>query len=256
MRRLKRIFVYLFIAIVMLYAGLCGALIILQRSLIYYPQPRSNQTGATMMTLKTEAGPVFVSARPRPGPDALIYFGGNAEDVSLNLPGFSAVFPSHSIYLLHYRGYGGSSGSPSEKAFIADALALFDQVHDQHKNIVVVGRSLGTGVAVHLASVRPVARLVLITPFDSLGDVAAWHYPYLPVRWLLRDKFNSGKYAPQVKAPTRIIAAEEDEVIPRASTELLRTRFRNEVASYVVIPACGHNTISDAADYLSLLTNQ
>src|SRR3954452_15417245 len=142
MRRLKRIFVYLFIAIVMLYAGLCGALIILQRSLIYYPQPRSNQTGATMMTLQTEAGPVFVSARPRPGPDALIYFEGNAEDVSLNLPSFSAVFPSHSIYLLHYRGYGGSSGSPSEKAFIADALALFDQVHDQHKNIVVVGRSL------------------------------------------------------------------------------------------------------------------
>ena len=255
-KRFRRILFYLLTALATLYIAVCVALMAFQRSLIYFPQPMLSRTGATILTMKTATGPVLVSTRPRLGPDALIYFGGNAEDVTLNLPSFSAAFPNHAIYLLHYRGYGGSSGSPSEAAFIADALHLFDQVYSQHQNIVVVGRSIGTGVAVHVASMRSAARLVLVTPFDSLGDVAAWHYPYLPVRWLLRDKFDSGKYAPQVTAPTRIIAAADDEVVPRASTELLRTRFRNELVSYVVVPACGHNTISDTPTYLSLLTSR
>jgi hypothetical protein len=243
------------IAVAIAYVAVCGVLFAFQRSLIYFPQPRSDRTDSTILTLKTEAGPVLVSMRAKPGSDALIYFGGNAEDVSQNMPSLAAAFPNYAIYLLHYRGYGGSAGSPSEKALIADALALFDQVRDQHKNIVVVGRSVGTGIAVHVASVRPVARLVLVTPFYSLGDVAARHYAYLPVRWLLRDKFDSWRYAPQVTAPTRIIAAENDEVVPRASTELLRTRFKNGIASYVVVPGVGHNTISDSPDYWSLLTN-
>lgn len=254
-RSFRRILVSLVIAVAIAYVAVCGVVFAFQRSLIYFPQRRSNRTGSTILTLKTEAGPVLVSMRAKPGSDALIYFGGNAEDVSQEMPGLSAAFPNHAIYLLHYRGYGGSAGSPSEKALIADALALFDQVRDQHTNIVVVGRSIGTGIAVHVASVRPVARLVLVTPFYSLGDVAARHYAYLPVRWLLRDKFDSWGYAPQVTAPTRIIAAENDEVVPRASTELLRTRFKNGIASYVVVPGVGHNTISDSPDYWSLLAN-
>jgi pimeloyl-ACP methyl ester carboxylesterase len=239
-----------------LYGCVCGALFVFQRSMIYYPQPRSNRAGTTIMTLQTEGGPVLVSTHPTTGFDAVIYFGGNAEDVSLNLPSISAAFPNYAIYLLHYRGYGGSSGSPSEKALFADALELFDRVHAQHPNIVVVGRSLGTGVAVRVASLRPVARLVLVTPFDSLGDIAAQHYPYLPVRWLLRDKFDSWRYAPQVTAPTRIIEAENDEIVPRESTELLRTRFRNGIVSFVVVSGAGHNTISNSPDYLPLLKNQ
>jgi pimeloyl-ACP methyl ester carboxylesterase len=207
------------------------------------------------MTLETGTGPVLVSTRPNAGSNALIYFGGNAEDVSQNMPGLAGAFPNDAIYLLHYPGYGGSSGSPSEQAIFADALALFDRVHAEHKNIVVIGRSLGSGVAIHVASLRPVKRLVLVTPYDSLGDVAAHNYPYLPVRWLLRDKFESWRYAPQVMAPTRIIVAEQDEVIPRASTDRLRTRFKNGVASYVVVAAVGHNSISDSAEYLSLLKN-
>jgi pimeloyl-ACP methyl ester carboxylesterase len=208
------------------------------------------------MTLQAGTRTVAVSTRPAAGSNALIYFGGNAEDVSLDMPSFSVAFPNYAIYLLHYPGYGGSSGSPSEQAIFADALALFDRVHAEHQNIVVVGRSLGSGVAIYVASLRPVARLVLVTPYDSLQDVAAQNYPYLPVRWLLRDKFESWRYAPQVVAPTRIIVAEQDEVIPRASTDRLRTRFKNGIVSYVVVAGAGHNTISDSADYLSLLKNE
>jgi pimeloyl-ACP methyl ester carboxylesterase len=155
--------------------------------------------------------------------------------------------------LLHYRGYGGSSGEPSEAALFADALALFDKLRSEHQNIVVVGRSLGSGVAVYLASQRPVARLVLVTPYDSLQDLAKQQFPYLPVGWLLLDKFESWKYASKVNAPTLIIAAEHDEVIPRTSTDALYSRFHSEVVDLKVVAGTNHNTISESSEYIALL---
>ena len=256
MRLARRIFLIMVVVAAVLFAGLCGALFAFQRSLIYYPQPRSNQQASTLMTLPVGKETVHVSTRPQAGPAALIYFGGNAEDVSQEIPDIAAAFPHEAIYLLHYPGYGGSSGSPSQQAIFADSLALFDRVHAEHPNVVVVGRSLGSGVAVWIASLRPVVRLVLVTPYDSLADVAAQHFPYVPVRWLLRDKYESWRYAPQVTAPTWIIVAEDDEVIPRSSSDRLRTRFREGIVSYVVLPGVGHNTIQDSPNYWTLLSSQ
>jgi uncharacterized protein len=250
-----RLFAYVLILMVLLSLGLCGVLLMFQRSLIYFPRPRSNQR-AVMMQVPSPAGPVLVSTRPAAGSEALIYFGGNAEDVSLNLPDFSQAFPNHAIYLLHYPGYGGSAGCPSEKSIMAAAFALFDTVHAMHPDVVVIGRSLGTGVAVQVAAARPIVRLVLVTPFDSLTDVAAAHFPFIPVRWLLSDKYDSWKYAPQVTAPTRIIVAGKDEIIPRATTERLGTRFKAGNVSRIVIPNVGHNAISDDPEYLSLLSQE
>lgn len=254
MQGAKRVILIMVIAVAVLYAGVCGALFVFQRSLIYFPQPRSNPGGSTLMTLYVGAGTVQVSTCQQAGPDAVLYFGGNAEDVSQDVPDIAAAFPNKAIYLLHYPGYGGSSGSPSQQSIFAAALALFDRVHTDHPNIVVIGRSLGSGVAVWIASQRPVTRLVLVTPYDSLADIAARHYPYLPVRWLLRDKFESWRYAPQVTAPTRIIVAEDDEVIPRASSDRLRTRFQEGSVSYAVVPGAGHNTIQDSPNYWTLLS--
>jgi uncharacterized protein len=239
--------------VVLIYAGLCLALFLFQRSMIYFPQPRSPTASAATIALPAGDHHVIVTTRPHAGPDALIYFGGNAEDVSWNLPDLSRTFPEHAIFLMHYRGYGGSGGSPSEAALFADALALFDRVHAEHRRVLVIGRSLGSGVAVHLASVRPVARLVLVTPYDSLEDLAASRFPIFPVRWLLRDKFDSRRYAAQVSAPTLLIGAEHDEVIPVRSAELLATRFRPGVATLVVLPGTSHNTISEHPRYLALL---
>jgi pimeloyl-ACP methyl ester carboxylesterase len=256
MHRLSKIAVSISAVAVVLYLGICAALFISQRSLIYFPQPRTNQSASTLLSIPVENSTFNVSVREKPGPKALIYFGGNAEDVSLDMPDLSATFPDRAIYLLHYPGYGGSPGTPTEKGIIADALALFDRVHSQHQNVLVIGRSLGTGVAVQLASSRPIERLVLVTPYDSLTDPAAENYPCFPVRWLLKDKFDSWRYAPTVTVPTKIIAAGQDEVIPRASTERLRTRFTKAAVSYVVVPGAGHNTISDDPAYLSLLKSQ
>ena len=250
--QVRRILVRFVIFVAVLYIGLCAALFTFQRKLIFLPQPRENNL-VTLLTLQSGAERELVSTRPHEGDNAVLYFGGNAEDVSLDMPEYAAAFPDAAIYLLHYRGYGGSTGDPSEKGIVADALALFDLVHAQHKNVVVIGRSLGTGVAVQVASQRPVVRLVLVTPYDSFKDIAAKHYPFLPVGLLLRDKFESWRYAPQVTAPTLIIAAGEDEVIPRSSTERLRTRFQSGVARYVVIPGAGHNSVSDRPNYMALL---
>ena len=236
------------VAAVVVYCALCAALFLYQRKLIYFPQPRASVSGATTLGLPIEGGQVLVTTLPRSGPDALLYFGGNAEDVSYNLPGLSTALPDHAIYLMHYRGYGGSAGQPSEAALVADAVALFDRVHAEHARIVVVGRSLGSGVAVQLASLRPVARLVLVTPYDSLQDLAAQQFPYFPVRWLLHDKFESWRYAQQLRLPTLVIAAEHDEVIPRRSTEALYQRFGAGVAAFKMLPGTGHNTISEHPD--------
>jgi pimeloyl-ACP methyl ester carboxylesterase len=184
---------------------------------------------------------------------SLIYFGGNAEDVSASLPSFSRAFPDYAIYLLHYRGYGGSAGKPSEQALHADARALFDKVHQDHPHIALVGRSLGSGVAVRLAAERPAARLVLVTPYDSIAEIAAQQFPYFPVRWLLTDKFESSRHAPAIRVPTLILQAEQDEVIPRASTERLNATFATGVAKLVVIRGTGHNSISDTAQYLDAM---
>lgn len=254
MRLARKVILTLILLAAVLYAGLCAALFLFQRSLIYYPQARSNQVASTLMTLPVGNGTVKVSTRDLDGQDAVIYFGGNAEDVSQDMPDLTNAFPHNAIYLLHYPGYGGSSGSPTQQAIFADALALFDRVHAEHPHIVLIGRSLGTGVAVWIASQRPVARLVLVTPYDSLADAAAPQYPFFPVRLLLRDKYESWRYAPRVTAPTRIIVAEDDELIPRSSSDLLRTRFRPGIASYVLVPGVGHNTIQDSPNYWSLLS--
>ncbi|MBC7995324.1 MAG: alpha/beta fold hydrolase [Rhizobacter sp.] len=233
------------------YAGLCVALYLFQRSLIYFPQPAAART--PVMQLSRGEVTVLASVREHAGPDAVIYFGGNAEDVSQSLAPLAEAYPQHAVYLLHYRGYGGSGGSPSEAALTQDALALFDQVHQTHPRVTVIGRSLGSGVAVQLASQRPVAQLVLVTPYDSLQALAAAQFPAFPVRWMLKDRFDSGLHAAQVRAPALLIAADQDEVIPLVSTRQLFARFAKGQAVLHVLPRTSHNTISVHPLYWQLL---
>lgn len=232
-----------------LYLLLCGLLFVFQRRVLYFPQPRSAQAGATVMEFASGGERVMVTVVRRAGPHAIVYFGGNAEDVAWNVPEFTREFPEESIYLMHYRGYGGSTGAPSESGIMADGLALVDQVMKEHPHVVVMGRSLGSGVAVRVASERAVDKVVLITPYDSIVGVGAALFPWMPVRWLARERYESNVYAGKVRAPVLIVAAEADEVIPRWSTELLRTRFAEGQARYVVVRGEGHNSISASKEY-------
>jgi pimeloyl-ACP methyl ester carboxylesterase len=236
-----------------LYAVACMVLFLAQRSLIYLPTPRP-RVAADTLTLTVNDERIIVSTRVRPAADAVIYFGGNAEDVSAGLPTLEQAFPEASLYALHYPGYGGSTGKPSEAALLAAAFALFDRVHADHASITVIGRSLGSGVAVHLASRLPVARLILVTPYDSLEQIAARQFPLFPIHWLMLDKFESWRYAPHVSAPTLLIAAEHDEVIPLQSTAALRAHFNVGISTLTIVKGVGHNSISDSPDYIPLLS--
>lgn len=231
------------------YAGICVMMYLSQRTLIYYPQPRSVMAAESTMTLPVEGAEVVVTVRRLESPRAIIYFGGNAEDVSRNLPSFTSAFPDHALYLMHYRGYGGSTGEPTEKDNVADGLALLERVRKHHSDVAILGRSLGSGVAVQVASHVDASRLVLITPFDSMVELGAQLYPLLPVRLLAQDRYESGKFAPRISTPTTIIMAENDEVIPRTSTEKLLSRFNAGVARLRVIEGVGHNDLGWNENY-------
>jgi pimeloyl-ACP methyl ester carboxylesterase len=238
-----------------IYFALCLVLFLAQRSFIYFPQPKSVSSDKAL-TLNMDGERIAVSIRPSIGPDAVIYFGGNAEDVSRSLPTLAAAFPERSLYAMNYRGYGGSTGKPSETALIADALVLFERVHTDHPRVIVIGRSLGSGVAIHVASLRPVERLILVTPYDSLLKVAATQFRYFPLSWLMLDKFESWRYAPKITAPTRLIAAQDDEVIPLASTETLYQHLPQFLATMIIVPGVSHNTISESPEYIPLLRGE
>jgi pimeloyl-ACP methyl ester carboxylesterase len=211
-----------------------------QRNLLFFPVPRADTTAPTL-ALKSDVGDVLVSTRVIEGTYALVYFGGNAEDVSQTVPDLAVAYPDRAIYALHYRGYGGSAGSPGQDGIVADALALFDLVQATHDDLLVVGRSLGSGVAVQLAAARPVTRLALVTPYDSLVDVGAAHYPMFPVRWMMKDPFDSAAIAPRLDVPTTIIAAERDQVVPPASTRRLEAAFRPGLVRFLLLPREDHN---------------
>lgn len=147
---------------------------------------------------------------------------------------------------MHYRGFGGSTGRPTERALVADALALHDRVASGHRSVLVVGRSLGSGIAIQLAVRRPLTGLVLVTPYDSLLELASALYPWLPVDWLLRDRYESWRYAPEVTVPTRILVADHDDIVPIPSSDRLQARFRPGLVTRVRVPGSDHVTILDA----------
>ncbi|HUG03391.1 MAG TPA: alpha/beta hydrolase [Steroidobacteraceae bacterium] len=242
--------VYLLLLPVGAYVVICLLLFAGQRSHIYYPVRESNPEGAQYIRMQGAGADLKVWVVRRPGPRAIIYFGGNAEDVAYNLGGFAAAFPGHSLYLVNYRGYGGSSGEPTESGLTSDAVAVFDEVTEQHSVISVIGRSLGSGVAAHLASVRDVHRLVLVTPFDSLVNVAGAHFRYFPVSLLMRDRYDAGRLVPSIRAPVLIIIAANDEIIPRARSDALAAAFGPARARVTVLEDVGHNDIDGRPQYL------
>lgn len=240
MSPVRKTVLWLLLAPALLYVFACAMLYATQRNYIYFPVPRMNSAVPTL-PLPVGGDTLVVSMRALPGDKAVVYFGGNAEDVSQSVPDLGLVFPDRAIYALHFRGYGGSPGAPNEADLVRDGLALFDRVLADHADVVVIGRSLGSGVATQVAAARPASRVVLVTPYDSMADVAQTHYPWFPARWMTKDRFDSFHAAPRIAAPTTVIAADQDTIVPMARTQRLLTGFRPGVATFVVLRGAGHN---------------
>ena len=178
-----------------------------------------------------------------PGAPLVLYFGGNAEDVSWMIGDALERAPGVGWLLVNYRGYGGSEGSPSAATITADALRWYDHAVRELKPIktFAFGRSLGSAAAVQLAAARPLAGVVLVTPFDSLAAVAKRYYWYLPVDLLLRHRLDSILLAPKITAPLLCLAAERDEVIPPEHARRLYEAWAGP-KQWVALSGAGHNS--------------
>jgi len=224
-----------------------------QSTFIYYPTPVVHIKGLSEKTIKNDGESIKIHVLNESQPHALIYFGGNAEAVAFNAARFGQTFQQHAIYLMNYRGYGGSTGTPEEQALYSDALALFDKVKARHKHVAVIGRSLGSGVATYLASKRDVSKLILVTPFDSIENVAASHYPVYPMSIMLKEKYDSISRVPAIKAPTLILIALDDSIVDASHAHRLAAAFPDGQVTKYVLGGSGHNSISSTSQYYDLM---
>jgi hypothetical protein len=181
----------------------------------------------------------------------IIYYGGNAEEVSGNA-GDLERYGTRSFLLMNYRGFGDSEGKPGEQALKADALYILDELRRQHRvpleHIVLVGRSLGSGIATYVGRHRQVKGIILVSPYDSLVALGHHHYPYLPVSLMLRHRFNSAVLAPEIKTPMLALIGSEDRVVPPRHSKVLVEHWGGPTQT-VLLKGVGHNDISTHPDY-------
>ena len=187
--------------------------------------------------------PLSTPARDR---SILLGFPGNAWNAEAMALTLHQLVPDREVIAFHYRGYRPSGGKPSAKAVLSDSVAIFDHLQRELENaaIIAVGVSIGSPVAAYLARERSLSGLVLVTPFDSLVELARDHYPWLPVRMLLRHRMPTVDFVRERQTPTALIVAAEDTIVPAARSEPLRRAVPNLVFDRM-IAAAGHNDLYD-----------
>lgn len=178
----------------------------------------------------------------------LIYYGGNAEDIFQNIDEFRDI-KAASLFVA-YRGYGSSDGKPGEKELFADSLAVIDDMIHKYtpKEIFLIGRSLGSGVACYAAAQRRVQGAILITPYDSIEDIARSSYPWLPISLLLKHRFSSIQYLDRIVCPLLILYGGRDTVVPPERTTNLIDHIVGE-KEVVFVDRADHGTIDMFPEY-------
>ncbi|MDR3418264.1 MAG: hypothetical protein P4L83_18985 [Nevskia sp.] len=241
------------VPLILVYLAASTVLYFEQRRLLYFPQHTRTTADHTDFALDRD-GVVLRGWVVNPGQDhALLYFGGNGDAIQTMRDNFRRWAPGWTVYLVAYRGYGASEGEPTERALFGDAVALYDDVRTRHAGIGAMGRSLGSGVATYLASVRPIDRLALVTPYDSIAHLAQARFPLFPAELTLKDKYESWRYAPKVRCPVLVLEAEQDLTVPAWSTQRL-LGFFSPPPRVIRIPHSGHGSIVDSADYAAAVT--
>jgi len=237
-------------------------LYIFQGALIFFPQPVPSQNREPFaeyaLTLDHEGKQLqgwYVPGKVSANRPLVVYYGGNAEEVSGNLWDMARLEAGAYLFM-NYRGYGDSEGKPSQQNLCRDALYILDTLAARKQiplnHVVLMGRSLGSGVAVHVAAHRPVQGVILITPFDSLLNVARRHYPLLPVRLLLKHPFDSAALAPDISIPALILIGRQDTIIPSQHAIRLSEVWGGPVES-IIIDGVGHNDIQMAPRYWEVI---
>lgn len=231
-----------------------------QEKLVFFPQPMAGTSHLPAGTQSLEvhardgtrlAG-FFVPASASRAP-VLLFFGGNAEEISWTLA--DTRWPEgYARAGVNYRGYGASEGRPTEDSLVDDAMSVLDALAARPdvdaSRIVVVGRSLGTGIAVRVATERSVRAAILVSPYDSLVEVGRSHYPWLPVAWLLRHRFDAVAPARRATVPMLVVVAGRDAIIPVERSRALYDAWAGP-KSWVALDDRGHNDLSDDPGFWS-----
>jgi len=237
------------------YCCVLALMYVFQRSLMYFPDPARLAPAAAgfpraeEVSFKSDDGEPLLAWQVAPHGDkpVVMYFQGNAEGFKPRVGRFSWLTADGTgLLALCYRGYGGSTGRPTEDGLIRDARAAYDFVRkrDPGKRIILFGESLGTGVAVALAAEREVAGIILDAPYTSTAEVGAAAYPFAPVRWLIKDSFHSDERIARVHAPLLILHGERDNIIPVRFGEKLFA-LGHEPKRIVHFPLGGHVDLDD-----------
>lgn len=247
---------WIVIILVVIYLGGVAVLYFRQREMLF-PIPPVGRTAPDAVGLPEAEEHVLTTADgekvilwhvpARPGRSVILFFPGNGDFLAGRVRRFKAITSDGTgLVALSYRGYAGSTGSPSEVGLLRDAEAAyaFTTARYAADRIVAWGFSLGTGVAVAIAASRPVAKLILEAPFTSTVDVAASLFPIVPVRLLMRDPFHSDQRIAHVTAPLLIMHGENDNAIPIAFGERLFALAR-EPKRFVRLPGGGHDDLDD-----------
>jgi fermentation-respiration switch protein FrsA (DUF1100 family) len=239
----------------LLAAVLLGLIWSQQRRLIYFPWPdrlppaSSVLTGSQEIVVATEdgihLGGWFLPAQGGSPAPAVLVCNGNGGNRALRAPLAAALSRAGlSVLLFDYRGYGGNLGRPSEDGLAADARAaqawLAARPEVDPGRIALFGESLGAAVALRLAVERPPTALILRSPFTSLTDVGRQHYPWLPVKWLLTDRYGSAARVAQLTVPLLVIAGERDQIVPAALSRRLYDAA-SVPKRFVLVPGADHN---------------
>lgn len=241
------------IAVVVIYAVVVATLFLMQKQLIFIPDRKTDIDAlpptledAEIITLQTEDGLTLRSWWMPPAEDApvLLYFHGNAGSLLDRTERYRRLRErGYGLLALSYRGYGGNPGSPSEQGLYADARAALAYIRTQgmsDSRIILYGESLGTGVAVQLATEMMPGLIVLEAPYTSVAARGQELYPFIPVKLLIQHRFDSLRKISQVKAPLLLFHGERDTVIP---VHMGRTLFEaaNEPKKAMFFKDNGHN---------------
>ena len=251
----------LILVAVAVYVGIAGVIWLGQESMMFFPRPALAAVSAPAgwhleeVELTTRDGTKIAGVLVRPPVERaplVMYFGGNAEEVTAAAGSVAEDYGNRAVLLVNYRGYGRSQGKPGEKALVADALELYDWAVAQptidRERVCVHGRSLGSSIAVQVAAARPVRCVVLTSPFSSALEVAREIYGWLPVSLLMRHTFDSGAHAPKIKAPLLVLVGAGDMVIKPHHSERLASLWGGAVEK-VVLPGFGHNDLHMDPEY-------
>jgi fermentation-respiration switch protein FrsA (DUF1100 family) len=233
---------------VLAWGGLWAGAVGLQEHLLFPGRHRPDTDGAhAAFARDVERGEVrlqgwYVPATSADAP-VLVYYGGNNEELAEALPRLRDWIDAHWL-LVNYRGYGASEGTPGQAVLVEDALAVLDGAAAEGlldpARTVLVGRSLGSGVAMQVAARRELAGVVLLTPFDSVRRLAGEMFWFLPVRGAVRHPFDSAAVAPAVDEPALVVIAGRDRLVPPPATQRLIDAFERPVAT-LVLPGADHD---------------